>query len=67
MIMASCESWPIKVSICDISGGDFELDRRKICPCDKEWILVTNMVFGSRGPPEQFLSLTKKSKLSIAE
>ena len=38
-----------------------------ICPCCKEGVMVTIVVFGSRGPPEHFLSLAQESKLTIAD
>ena len=38
-----------------------------ICPCCKEGVMVTIVVFGSRGPPEHFLSLAQEPKLSIAD
>ncbi len=36
-----------------------------ICPCCKEGVMVTIVVFGSRGPPEHFLSLAQEPKLSM--
>ncbi|MGB3196200.1 MAG: hypothetical protein WBB17_00630 [Saprospiraceae bacterium] len=38
-----------------------------ICLYCKEGAMVPIVVFGSRGPPEHFLSLAQESKLTIAD